>query len=133
MADAPISLESRCEQAAELGREPGLSAAEAAELAVLLLVHGFVERKECPAPSAMGVWSGHWNEVLHGMSFVADCPLADVMRCMLARMLKLDKPFSPLLQSCLLYCQQNPSLQRAMPVVDALSPFMQEMLCASDE
>ena len=130
MADAPIALDSRCEQLAGLepGLEPGLSTVEAAELVVLLLVRGFVARKECPMPSAMGVWSGHWSERLHGLSLTTEGSFADVMRSVLMRLMKLDKPFFPLLQSCILFCQQVPSLQRAMPVVDALLPFMQEML-----
>ena len=130
VADAPIALDSRCEQLAGLepGLEPGLSTVEAAELVVLLLVRGFVARKECPMPSAMGVWSGHWSERLHGLSLTTEGSFADVMRGVLMRLMKLDKPFFPLLQSCILFCQQVPSLQRAMPVVDALLPFMQEML-----
>lgn len=126
----PIALDSRCEQLAGLepGLEPGLSTVEAAELVVLLLVRGFVARKECPMPSAMGVWSGHWSERLHGLSLTTEGSFADVMRGVLMRLMKLDKPFFPLLQSCILFCQQVPSLQRAMPVVDALLPFMQEML-----
>ena len=129
MADAPIALDSRCEQAAERELEEGLSVEDAAELAVLVLVSGFVRWKEWPTQNVMGVWSGHWNELLHGLSFATEGSFAGVMKGMLARLLRLDKSFFPLLQSCVLYCQQVPSLQRAMPVVDALSPFMQKPLC----
>ena len=138
MNDAALTVDAFCPQAsalAALAASDGLTADEEAELVVMMLVSRFVRRKERPVQSTTGVWSCGWNELVHGACFVLKGgSFQDVLKGVVERLLEkaADRRFSPLLESCLLYCQQFPAWD-SYPVADELFPFMLTLVAVDYE
>ena len=80
VADAPIALDSRCEQLAGLepGLEPGLSTVEAAELVVLLLVRG-----ETAVYAAVGL-TGFAMACVFATFYAVAISVCHICKCILA-------------------------------------------------